>query len=101
MVGIYDDGRVLKIFFGIQSRQTHQIFIVVVRNSLSVLVYTTSENEHAVKLFVRFILAKAVITNGMELMLTLFNIVQDIVSLSSLKNKCFYCLLSAPKKLHL
>ena len=45
MVGIYDDGRVLKIFFGIQSRQMHQIFIVVVRNSLSVLVYTTSENS--------------------------------------------------------
>ena len=35
--------------------------------------------EHAVKLFVRFILAKAVITNGMELMLTLFNIVQSTI----------------------
>ena len=36
--------------------------------------------EHAVKLFVRFILAKAVITNGMELMLTLFNIVQSTIA---------------------
>ena len=33
--------------------------------------------EHAVKLFVRFILAKAVITQGMELMTTLFGIVQS------------------------
>lgn len=33
--------------------------------------------EHAAKLFVRFILAKAVITQGMELMTTLFGIVQS------------------------
>lgn len=33
--------------------------------------------EHAVKLFVRFILAKAVITQGMELMTTLFGVVQS------------------------
>ena len=33
--------------------------------------------EHAVKLFVRFILAKAIITQGMELMTTLFGIVQS------------------------
>lgn len=32
--------------------------------------------EHALKLFVRFALAKGVITYGMELMLALFNIVQ-------------------------
>ena len=30
--------------------------------------------EHAVKLFVRFILAKAVVTQGMELMTTLFQV---------------------------
>ena len=36
--------------------------------------------EHAVKLFIRFILAKAVITYGLELMLSLFSIVQGIVS---------------------
>ena len=36
--------------------------------------------EHAVKLFVRFILAKAVITNGMELMTTLFSIIQGSIS---------------------
>ena len=33
--------------------------------------------EHALKLFVRFALAKGVITYGMELMLALFNIVQE------------------------
>ena len=32
--------------------------------------------EHALKLFVRFAIAKGVITYGMELMLALFNIVQ-------------------------
>ena len=36
--------------------------------------------EHAVKLFVRFILAKAVVTQGMELMTTLFGIVQSAIS---------------------
>jgi hypothetical protein len=36
--------------------------------------------EHAVKLFIRFILAKAVITYGLELMLALFNIVQGLIS---------------------
>jgi hypothetical protein len=36
--------------------------------------------EHAMKLFVRFALAKGAITYGMELMLALLNIVQGIVS---------------------
>lgn len=36
--------------------------------------------EHALKLFVRFALAKGAITYGMELMLALFNIVQGIIS---------------------
>ncbi|APB72516.1 hypothetical protein PPYC1_20005 [Paenibacillus polymyxa] len=36
--------------------------------------------EVAVKLFIRFILAKAVVTYGLELMLTLFTIVQGIIS---------------------
>lgn len=35
--------------------------------------------EHALKLFVRFILAKAVITQGMELMLTIFTIIQGVI----------------------
>lgn len=36
--------------------------------------------EHAIKLFVRFILAKAVITQGMELMLTIFTIIQGVIN---------------------
>ena len=36
--------------------------------------------EHAVKLFVRFVIAKAVVTNGMELMTTLFGIVQSTIA---------------------
>lgn len=36
--------------------------------------------EHAVKLFVRFALAKGVITYGLELMVALFSIVQGIIS---------------------
>ena len=36
--------------------------------------------EHAVKLFIRFVLAKAVITYGLELMLALLAIVQGIVA---------------------
>ena len=36
--------------------------------------------EHALKLFVRFAIAKAVITYGMELMLALFDIVQGTIS---------------------
>ena len=36
--------------------------------------------EHALKLFVRFALAKALITYGMELMLALLSIIQGIVS---------------------
>jgi hypothetical protein len=36
--------------------------------------------EHAIKLFVRFAIAKAVITYGMELMLALLSIIQGVVS---------------------
>lgn len=36
--------------------------------------------EHAFKLFIRFVLAKAAVTYGMELMMALFNIVQGIIS---------------------
>ncbi len=36
--------------------------------------------EHALKLFVRFALAKGAITYGMELMLALFNIIQGIIN---------------------
>ncbi|OJU10676.1 MAG: hypothetical protein BGN88_12065 [Clostridiales bacterium 43-6] len=36
--------------------------------------------EHAVKIFIRFILAKTVITYGLDLMLAMFSIVQGIVS---------------------
>ena len=36
--------------------------------------------EHALKIFIRFILAKAVVTYGMELMVALFEITQGIVS---------------------
>ena len=36
--------------------------------------------EHAFKIFIRFILAKAVVTYGMELMVALFEITQGIVS---------------------
>ena len=36
--------------------------------------------EHALKLFVRFAIAKGVVTYGLELMMALFQIVQGIVS---------------------
>ncbi len=36
--------------------------------------------EHAVKLLIRFVLAKAVVTYGMELMMALFNIVQGVIA---------------------
>ena len=36
--------------------------------------------EHALKLFVRFALAKGAITYGMELMLALFNIIQGVIT---------------------
>ena len=36
--------------------------------------------EHALKLFIRFALAKSVVTYGLELMMALFNIVQGIIS---------------------
>lgn len=35
--------------------------------------------EHALKLFIRFVLAKSVVTYGMELMMALFNIVQGVI----------------------
>ena len=36
--------------------------------------------EHAIKLFIRFAISKAIITHGMELMLSLLSVVQGIVS---------------------
>lgn len=36
--------------------------------------------EHALKMFIRFALAKGVVTYGLELMMALFNIVQGIIS---------------------
>ena len=36
--------------------------------------------EHALKLFIRFVLAKAAVTYGMELMLKIFEIVQGTIS---------------------
>ncbi|MDR1408762.1 MAG: hypothetical protein LBJ12_00505 [Oscillospiraceae bacterium] len=36
--------------------------------------------EHALKLFIRFVLAKAVVTYGLELMMALFKIVQGLMS---------------------
>lgn len=36
--------------------------------------------EHALKLFIRFVLAKAVITHGMELMLTFFSVIQGVMN---------------------
>lgn len=36
--------------------------------------------EHAIKLFIRFALAKGLVTYGMELMLALFDIVQGVIS---------------------
>lgn len=36
--------------------------------------------EHALKLFVRFVLAKAVVTHGLELMMALFRIVQGVIT---------------------
>lgn len=36
--------------------------------------------EHALKLFIRFALAKGVVTYGLELMMALFTIVQGLIS---------------------
>ena len=36
--------------------------------------------EHALKLFIRFVLAKAVITHGMELMLAFFSVIQGVMN---------------------
>lgn len=36
--------------------------------------------EHAIKLFIRFVLAKAVVTYGLDLMMALFRIVQGMIS---------------------
>lgn len=44
------------------------------------LVFRCEKPEHALKLFIRFALAKGVITYGMELMLALFDIVQGTIS---------------------
>ena len=40
----------------------------------------TKRPEVAIKLFIRFAIAKAVVTYGMELMMALFNIVQGVIS---------------------
>lgn len=40
----------------------------------------SQEPEHAVKLFIRFALAKEAVTYGLELMMALFKIVQGIIS---------------------
>ena len=48
--------------------------------------------EHALKLFIRFALAKGVVTYGLELMMALFNIVQGIwiyVNIVDRKNRNF------------
>ena len=42
--------------------------------------YRSEKPEHALKLFIRFALAKGVVTYGLELMMALFRIVQGIVS---------------------
>ena len=47
--------------------------------------------EHALKLFIRFALAKGVVTYGLELMMALFNIVQGLISTimnSAFRNGC-------------
>lgn len=36
--------------------------------------------EHALKVFIRFVLAKAAVTCGLELMIALFNIIQGLIS---------------------
>ena len=36
--------------------------------------------EHVFKIFIRFVIAKAVVTYGLELMMALFNIVQGMIS---------------------
>lgn len=38
------------------------------------------KSEHALKIFIRFVLAKGVVTYGLELMMAVFNIVQGVVS---------------------
>lgn len=51
--------------------------------SLCVLKWNIAEvkkPEHALKLFVRFAIAKGMVTYGMELMLAIFNIIQGVIS---------------------
>ena len=36
--------------------------------------------EHALKIFIRFVIAKGVVTYGLELMMALFNIIQGVIS---------------------
>ncbi|MBP5303920.1 MAG: hypothetical protein J6Z00_03435 [Clostridia bacterium] len=54
-------------------------FVVGAMKSLGSLV-EVKRPEIAVKLFIRFVLAKAVVTYGMDLMLAILNIVQGIIS---------------------
>ena len=45
MVYIYDGSWIFEIFFAIQVIKTHQIFIMIVRDGLTVFVDTTTENR--------------------------------------------------------
>jgi len=50
----------------------------MVRTSASLI--EVKKPEHALKLFIRFAIAKAVVTYGLELMLALFTIIQGVIS---------------------
>lgn len=64
---------------GYRSCLTRSVFVVgVVRTCGSFT--DVKKPEHALKLFIRFAIAKGVITYGLELMLALFNIVQGTIS---------------------
>ncbi len=57
------------------------LFFVIGRHAyLRQLRRSEEEPEHALKLFIRFAIAKGVVTYGLELMMALFNIVQGLVS---------------------
>ena len=55
------------------------VFVVGVDRSCGSFI-DVKKPEHALKLFIRFAIAKGVITYGLELMLALFNIVQGTIS---------------------
>ena len=56
------------------------LFFVVGMVEPAATIRMVKKPEHALKLFVRFVLAKGAITYGMEPMLALFNIVQGTIS---------------------